>query len=290
MVYLLFEELNIKSIFCPMLPFQTDQPIKAILSRQRSYKGTCELMEKGKEKLFANLKKCTFCTDKLVFLGFVMSAQGIQVDEEKIHAIQDWLSPTSVSHVRSFHGLASFTGGMGIGAILMQRGRPIAYFNKKLSGAALNYPTCDKELYVLVQALKTWQHYLWPKEFVIHIDHESLKHLKGQHKLNRRHARWVEFIRTFPYVIRYKQGKENIVVDALSRRESHGGGLMGHFGVAKTLAILQEHFYWPHMKRDVERICGRCVTCLPRSKRGKDSIFVVVDRFSKTFHSMSQNR
>jgi hypothetical protein len=44
-------------------------------------------------------------------------------------------------------------------------------------------------------------------------------------------------------------------------QESHGGGLMGHFGVAKTLAILQGHFYWPHMKRDVERICGRCVTC-----------------------------
>jgi signal recognition particle GTPase len=43
-------------------------------------------------------------------------------------------------------------------------------------------------------------------------------------------------------------------------QESHGGGLMGHFEVAKTLAILQDHFYWPHMKRDVERICGRCVT------------------------------
>jgi hypothetical protein len=93
--------------------------------------------------------------------------------------------------------------------------------------------------------------------------------------------------------------------------------LMGHFGVAKTLAILQEHFYWFHMKRDVERICGRCVTCrqakskmqpnglytplpipsepwinismdfvlgLPRTKRGRDSIFVVVDRFSKMTH------
>jgi hypothetical protein len=100
-------------------------------------------------------------------------------------------------------------------------------------------------------------------------------------------------------------------------QESHGGGLMGHFGVAKTLAILQDHFYWPHMKRDVERICGRCVTCrqaksklqpnglytplpipsvpsidismdfvlgLPRTKRGRDSIFVVVDRFSKMAH------
>jgi hypothetical protein len=82
------------------------------------------------------------------------------------------------------------------------------YFSEKLSGAALNYPTYDKELYALVRALETWQHYLWPKEFVIHTDHESLKHLKGQHKLNKRHARWVEFIETFPYVIRYKQGDD----------------------------------------------------------------------------------
>ena len=61
-----------------------------------------------KEKLFANLKKCTFCTDKIVFLGFVVSAKGIEVDKEKVKAIQDWPTPTSVSQVRSFHGLASF--------------------------------------------------------------------------------------------------------------------------------------------------------------------------------------
>ena len=58
-----------------------------------------------KERLFANLKKCTFCTDNLVFLGFVVSARGIQVDEKKVRAIQEWPSPTSVSKVRSFHGL-----------------------------------------------------------------------------------------------------------------------------------------------------------------------------------------
>ena len=96
-------------------------------------------------------------------------------------------------------------------------GDHLAYFNEKLSGAALNYPTYDKELYALVRALETWTHNLWPKEFVIRTDHKSLKHLKGQHKLNKRHARWVEFIETFPYVIRYKQGKENVVADALSR-------------------------------------------------------------------------
>jgi hypothetical protein len=109
----------------------------------------------------------------------------------------------------------------------------------------------------------------------------------------------------------------NCSMKELLEQESHGGGLMGHFGVAKTLAILQEPFYWPHMKRDVEWICGRCVTCrqakskvqpndlytplpipsepwidismdfvlgLPRTKRGRDSIFVVVDRFSKMAH------
>ncbi|XP_035546409.1 uncharacterized protein LOC118348570, partial [Juglans regia] len=232
--------------------------------------------------------------------------------------------------------------GIGIGAVLMQDRRPIAFFSEKLSGASLKYPTYDKELYALVRALETWQHYLWPREFVIHTDHESLKHLKGQGKLNKRHARWMEYIETFPYVIRYKQGKENIVADALSRRyhdgylfkesklclpncsmrellvrEAHGGGLMGHFGVKKTLDILHEHFFWPKMKRDVNRICGRCITCrkakskvlphglytplpvpsepwvdismdfvlgLPRTKRGRDSIFVVVDRFSKMAH------
>ena len=53
---------------------------------------------------------------------------------------------------------------------------------------------------------------------MIHTDHESLKHLNDQHKLNKRHVQWMEFIETYPYVIRYKQSKENIVVDALSRR------------------------------------------------------------------------
>ena len=45
-----------------------------------------------------------------------------------------------------------------------------------------------------------------------------MKHLKGQGKLNKRHARWMEYIETFPYVIRYKQGKENVVADALYQR------------------------------------------------------------------------
>jgi hypothetical protein len=60
------------------------------------------------EKLYGNISKCTFCTDRVVFLGFVVTAEGIQVDEDKIKAIKDWPVPKNVSQVRSFHGLAGF--------------------------------------------------------------------------------------------------------------------------------------------------------------------------------------
>ena len=58
--------------------------------------------------LYANLKKCSFCLDRVIFLGFVVSAKGVEVDDEKIKAIKEWPTPTSVTEVRSFHGLAGF--------------------------------------------------------------------------------------------------------------------------------------------------------------------------------------
>ena len=140
--------------------------------------------------------------------------------------------------------------GIGIGVVLMQDHRPLMYFSEKLSGAALKYPTYDKELYALVCSLQTWKHYLWPKEFVIHTDHESLKHLKGQDKLNRRHAKQVEFIETFPYVIRYKQGKENIVADALSRRHA----LLNFLSTTLLGFVLMKELY-PHYS-DFSEIFG----------------------------------
>jgi hypothetical protein len=86
---------------------------------------------------------------------------------------------------------------VGIGGVLMQDGKPVVYFSEKLHGPILNYSTYNKELYTLVRSLEMWHHYLWLKEFVMHSDHESLKYLCSQNNLNRRHAKWVEFIESF---------------------------------------------------------------------------------------------
>ncbi|XP_027122069.1 uncharacterized protein [Coffea arabica] len=197
--------------------------------------------------------------------------------------------------------------GIGVGAVMNQGGKSIAYFSEKLNGVALNYSTYDKELYALIQALQVWQHYLRPKGFVIHTDYESLKYLKIQHNLSKKHVKWIAFVESFPYVTKYKTGKSNVVANALSRRyslitsldakllgfelikelyaqdsdfvrellvrESHSGGLIGHFGVDKTLAMLQEHFYWPHIRRDVARVVGRCLAPFQVLERINDNAY-----------------
>ena len=84
--------------------------------------------------------------------------------------------------------------GTTILAILSQEGRPIAYFSDKLNDEKRKYSIYDQEFYVIVQALKKWRHYLLPKEFVLYTNHQALKYLNSQGKLNQRYLKWVEFL------------------------------------------------------------------------------------------------
>jgi hypothetical protein len=150
-----------------------------------------------------------------------VSFHWVAAQDQAFHTLIDKLTHAPLLQLLDFgktFELKCDASGIGIGGVLLQEGKPVVYFSEKLSGPSLNYSTYDKELYALVRVLETWQHYLWPKEFVIHSDHESLKHIRGQAKLNKCHANLVEFIETFSYIIKLKKGKDNVIADALSRR------------------------------------------------------------------------
>ncbi|GJR99246.1 reverse transcriptase domain-containing protein [Tanacetum coccineum] len=107
----------------------------------------------------------------------------------------------------------------GLGAVLMQRMKVIAYASRQLKIHEKNYTTHDLELGAVVFALKIWRHYLYGTKCVVFTDHKSLQHILNQKELNMRQRRWIELLSDYDYEICYHPGKANVVADALSRKE-----------------------------------------------------------------------
>ncbi|GJU08630.1 putative reverse transcriptase domain-containing protein [Tanacetum coccineum] len=107
----------------------------------------------------------------------------------------------------------------GLGAVLMQREKVIAYASRQLKIHEKNYTTHDLELGAVVFALKIWRHYLYGTKCTVFTDHKSLQHILNQKELNMRQRRWLELLSDYDCDIRYHPGKANVVADALSRKE-----------------------------------------------------------------------
>ncbi|GJU35251.1 putative reverse transcriptase domain-containing protein [Tanacetum coccineum] len=207
-----------------------------------------------KEELYAKFSKCEFWIPKVQFLGHVINSEGIHVDPAKIKSIKDWVSPKSPMKIRQFLGLAGYyrrfiegfskiaSGAKsldqallkkcalrdvaycdasikGLGAVLMQRDKVIAYASRQLKIHEKNYATHDLELGAVVFALKIWRHYLYRTKCTMFTDHKSLQHILNQKELNMRQRRWLELLSDYHCEIRYHPGKANKVADALSRKE-----------------------------------------------------------------------
>jgi hypothetical protein len=108
--------------------------------------------------------------------------------------------------------------GMGIGWVLMQDGRAIAYALRQLRRHEEYYPTHDLELLTVVHTLKVSRHYLLGNLVHTYTDHKSLKYLFTQPDLNMRQRRWLELIKDYELDVHYHPGKANVVADALSRK------------------------------------------------------------------------
>ncbi|KAK9113823.1 hypothetical protein Syun_020620 [Stephania yunnanensis] len=107
--------------------------------------------------------------------------------------------------------------GIGLGCVLMQDGRPVAYLSLRLRPHEGNYIVHDLELAAVVLALKARRHYLRGVRFVLYTNHQSLRYIFTQRELNMHQRRWLELLKDYNFTIEYHPGKANVVADALSR-------------------------------------------------------------------------
>ncbi|GJW44596.1 putative reverse transcriptase domain-containing protein [Tanacetum coccineum] len=257
----------------------------------------------------------------------------------------------------------------GLGAVLMQREKVIAYASRQLKPNEENYTTHDLELGAVVFALKIWRHYLYGTKCTVFTDLKSLQHILDQKELNMRQRCWLELLADYDCEIRYHPGKTNVIVDALSRKErikplqeenikaenlrgmdkafeirpdgtrciknkswlplfgnmrdlimheSYKSKYSIHPGSDKMYQDLNKLYWWPNMKAIIAEYVGKYLTCsrvkaecqkpsgllvqpeipmwkweritmdfvtkLPRTSNGHDTIWVIVDRLTKSTH------
>ncbi|GBG75102.1 hypothetical protein CBR_g19615 [Chara braunii] len=170
-----------------------------------------------------NREKSSFGVPSVIYLGHVISGDGLAPEAAKIAAIHEWPQPQTVRDVLSFMGLASYYRNQyGIGAVLQQDDgnglRPVEFMSKKSKTQKLQDSTYEKELYALVCALKHWKHFLLGRHFKIFSYHSTLQWMKSQGELNDKLARYIQFIDMFDFELKHKKGCYNKVADALSRR------------------------------------------------------------------------
>nr|GEU69352.1 hypothetical protein [Tanacetum cinerariifolium] len=243
-----------------------------------------------KEKLYAKFSKCEFWLREVQFLGHVINDNGIHVDPSKIEAAKNWKASRTSTEVRSFLGLAG-------------------YYHRFID----NFSKIAKSLTILIQNCKTFD---WGEEQ--ELPFQSLK--ISYKELNMRQRRWIELFSDYDCDIRYHLGKENVVDDALRLQkgldkmikqrgdetlyyldriwvplkgdvrtlimdEAHKSKYYVHLGADKMIYDLKDRYWWPGMKKDIAeyvRIAMDFETKLPRTSSGHDTIWVVVDRLTKS--------
>ncbi|EOY31663.1 CCHC-type integrase [Theobroma cacao] len=128
--------------------------------------------------------------------------------------------------------------GIGLGCVLMQHGKVIAYASRQLKRHEQNYPIHDLEMAAIVFALKIWRHYLYGETCEIYTDHKSLKYIFQQRDLNLRQRRWMELLKDYDCTILYHPGKANVVADALSRKSM---GSLAHISIGRRSLVREIH-------------------------------------------------
>ncbi|GJR54475.1 putative nucleotidyltransferase, ribonuclease H [Tanacetum coccineum] len=269
-----------------------------------------------KERLYAKFAKCEFWLQEIQFLGHVVNSEDFpkiassltkltkknapfvwgEEQEEAFVTLRRKLCETPIlvlpdgSEDMVVYCDASYSG---LGCVLMQRGKVIAYASRQLKKHEENYPTHDLKFAAVVLDLKIWRHYLYVVKFIIYTDHRSLQYFLEKKDPNMRQRRCLDLLKDYNCEIRYHPSKANVIAEALSQKErekddgrgikTHQGRIYIHFrsdvkelileeahkskysihlGATTMYLDLKRNYWWPGMKIDYAKYVERCLTCL----------------------------
>ncbi|GJY32427.1 RNA-directed DNA polymerase [Tanacetum coccineum] len=297
------------------------------LAREKLRHGLEPLATKSvlaQQQLYVNLKKCEFMTHSLVFLGYIISKDGIHVDSTKVDAIVSWPTPASIHEIRSFHGLASFYR-----RFIQNFKTRVSPITKCLKGGNFKWTKEAQVSFELIKAKLIEAPVLalpsFEKIFELNCDAsdvgiELYKEDKFLSKIIVQCSNdpCKEFIFHNGFLF---HGNQLCILDCSLQleiiKEAYECGINGHFRRDKMTDLLKDHYFWQKMMKDISQYILRCRTCqfakstsqntrlytplpvpispwedvsmdfvagLPQTKRKKDSVMVVVDRFSKMSH------
>ncbi|KAK8515214.1 hypothetical protein V6N12_019262 [Hibiscus sabdariffa] len=249
-------------------------------------------------QLYAKLSKCEFWIREVVFLGHVVSSEGIRVDPKKVEAVVNWKQPKSVTEIHSFLGLAdarqqefeklkeALTNApmliqpvsgkefvvyidasyVGLGCVLMQEGRVVAYASVQLKTHEKNYPTHDIELAVVVFALKIWRHYLYAelqvKPTLIQLIREKQLQdsVMAAHVHDIAEGKSTEFRFSDKGILCFKDRivvPDNCELRQTILTEAHSSPFSMHPGSTKMYRDLKDEYYWVGLKKDVAEFVSK---------------------------------
>ncbi|KAH9794628.1 hypothetical protein KPL71_004958 [Citrus sinensis] len=233
--------------------------------------------------LFAKKSKCCFGVLQVEYLGHLISLAGVAVDPKKIQTVLDWPIPSSTKALdfsQSFV-VECDACGVGIGAILSQNDKPVAFFSEALKGSMLTLSTYEKEMLAIVKAIRKWRPYLLENQGADALSRLAELEFSAiflpladwwatlQNEVA--HDRFYSQLSnsTQPLIQRdrvwYKHGQlylspASSLLQAILK-EAHSSPIGGHFGYQKTLSRLKSNFYWPGMRAKIKKFIRHCEVC-----------------------------